>query len=296
MEANFWSVLMTDTDPIYDRRERIFVALASLASLACLGLNLSAHFSGDNSGDYLSAVTLPFFLPVLILIHFPFQKWDRRLAWQFSAYVGIILFFWLSPFDKLFLGLWLIFGFWTVIVHHRCLSSHFLKLLFIFFTLGIAFCGNWLQVDNQRYINYARWISLSVIQFGDVDGDGKTDLITSGYKGMVGGNPRWYRGNGKDFGDWDENTCFATPQASPLMLELNGDGQIDMIDSGCFYENKNGEYQSLPAPSNKDPKESSFFGLESQEFSPSSTLALRSSMCRIVISSTISSSRLWLSE
>ena len=41
---------------------------------------------------------------------------------------------------------------------------------------------------------------------------------------------------------------------------------------------------------------SNLLALESQEFSPSSTLALRSSMCRIVISSTISSSRLWLSE
>ncbi len=237
---------MTDPDPNYDRRERIFVALASLASLACLGLNLTAHFTGDSSGDYSSAVFFPFLLPVLILIHFPFQKWDRRLAWQFSAYVGIILFFWLSPFDKLFLGLWLIFAFWIVIVHHRCLRAPALQLPFIFFSLGIAFCGNWLQVDNQKYINYARWISLSVIQFGDIDGDGKTDLITSGYKGMVGGNPRWYRGNGKDFGEWEGNRCFATGQSSPLMVELNGDGQIDMID-GRAQINQKGGFGAGPA-------------------------------------------------
>lgn len=240
---------------------RLFIRTAVVITTLTLGLQLYAAVAATS--DVLPSLAILGTSLLLSLIPLSFLH-KKSLVYWLTLLFPIPLVILLMKFGGIYYGeveRVLLYGWPCVfiliaILNQRRFVSWQRKSFFILICLVIGGTGQCLYLHNQKCSWYGSWISLSVIQFGDIDGDGKTDLITSGYKGMAGGNPRWYRGNGKDFGGTMESLrCFNDEYLhcpSQLMVELNGDGKIDLINSGDIHLNEKGKFQGMPGLQNVD--------------------------------------------
>ncbi|MDP6358414.1 MAG: VCBS repeat-containing protein [Planctomycetota bacterium] len=126
------------------------------------------------------------------------------------------------------------------------------KLVFLSIVASVL-CGIlFLLADHIRRHSYPYNASYSVLQFGNINGDGLPDLMTYGYRGQAAGNPKWFPGRGNGF-DSRRQKEFASYGA--ILADLDGDGDADMLSNGLFRNDMgtfvnvahdpDGEYEDL---------------------------------------------------
>ncbi|MDP6353959.1 MAG: FG-GAP-like repeat-containing protein [Planctomycetota bacterium] len=117
---------------------------------------------------------------------------------------------------------------------------------------------------DQRYKQYPYSISLSVLEFGNINGDEYPDMVTFGYKGMIGGNPLWFEGRGRGFGDRSDGHRFEPSEAQLGMrfLDLDSDGDLDYLSGRGVFENAgDGTFVNRIQPPQGSPYASSYIKL-----------------------------------
>ncbi|HUV38210.1 MAG TPA: VCBS repeat-containing protein [Planctomycetota bacterium] len=105
------------------------------------------------------------------------------------------------------------------------------------------------EILPNRQSWYGYHISLDVLEFGDIDGDGQVDLLTYGYHGMVAGNPTWFRGRGRRFDDWSEDHEFRDlAQTWVHLADLDADGDPDVVGADRVLINDHGTFTTVESP------------------------------------------------
>ncbi|MDA0837010.1 MAG: VCBS repeat-containing protein [Planctomycetota bacterium] len=106
--------------------------------------------------------------------------------------------------------------------------------------------------DYSRKHSYPYNASFSVLQFGNINGDGLADLMTYGYRGQAAGNPRWFPGRGNGFDSLNQEH-FASYGA--ILADLDGDGDADMLSDNGIFRNDVGTFINVPHDPDGDYKD-----------------------------------------
>ena len=108
---------------------------------------------------------------------------------------------------------------------------------------GLLFLG-W---EYNRRRSYPYNASYSVLQFGNINGDGFPDLMTYGYRGQAAGNARWFPGDGDGFESrWASAREGLFASYCAILVDLDADGDADLLSDRGIFRNDAGRFTEQP--------------------------------------------------